>query len=53
MFNLREELSKLPGSPGVYLMHNAKDEIIYVGRWDDLNIWYSDVSDLICNYVIR
>ena len=32
MFNLREELSKLPGSPGVYLMHNAKDEIIYVGK---------------------
>ncbi len=32
MFNIREELSKLPGSPGVYLMHNAKDEIIYVGK---------------------
>ena len=32
MFNLRDELSKLPGSPGVYLMHNAKDEIIYVGK---------------------
>ena len=32
MFNLQEELSKLPGSPGVYLMHNAKDEIIYVGK---------------------
>ena len=29
------------------------DEITYVGRWDDLNIWYSDVSDPICNYVIR
>ena len=32
MFNLKDELSKLPGSPGVYLMHNAKDEIIYVGK---------------------
>lgn len=32
MFNLQEELKKLPGSPGVYLMHNAKDEIIYVGK---------------------
>ncbi|MBQ9700241.1 MAG: excinuclease ABC subunit UvrC [Lachnospiraceae bacterium] len=32
MFNLEEELKKLPGSPGVYLMHNAKDEIIYVGK---------------------
>lgn len=29
------------------------DEIIYVGRWEDLNIWYSDVNDPICNYVIR
>ena len=32
MFNIEEELKKLPGSPGVYLMHNAKDEIIYVGK---------------------
>lgn len=32
MFNLQEELKKLPGAPGVYLMHNAKDEIIYVGK---------------------
>ena len=32
MFNLEEELKKLPCSPGVYLMHNAKDEIIYVGK---------------------
>lgn len=32
MFNIDEELKKLPGSPGVYLMHDAKDEIIYVGK---------------------
>ena len=32
MFNIQEELKKLPGSPGVYLMRNAKDEIIYVGK---------------------
>ena len=32
MFNIEEELKKLPSSPGVYLMHNAKDEIIYVGK---------------------
>ena len=32
MFDIEEELKKLPGSPGVYLMHNAKDEIIYVGK---------------------
>ncbi len=32
MFNLEEELKKLPAKPGVYLMHNAQDEIIYVGK---------------------
>ena len=32
MFDIEEELKKLPGSPCVYLMHNAKDEIIYVGK---------------------
>ena len=31
-FNINEELKKLPARPGVYLMHNAKDEIIYVGK---------------------
>lgn len=31
-FNIEEELKKLPASPGVYLMHDAKDEIIYVGK---------------------
>jgi len=32
MFNIEEELKKLPGKPGVYLMHGEKDEIIYVGK---------------------
>ena len=32
MFDLEEELRKLPASPGVYLMHNSRDEIIYVGK---------------------
>lgn len=32
MFNIQEELKKLPEKPGVYLMHDAKDEIIYVGK---------------------
>lgn len=31
-FNIQEELKKLPGKPGVYLMHGEKDEIIYVGK---------------------
>ncbi len=31
-FDIQEELKKLPGSPGVYLMHGAYDEIIYVGK---------------------
>ena len=32
MFDFDEELKKLPGKPGVYLMHGQKDEIIYVGK---------------------
>ena len=32
MFDIQEELKKLPAKPGVYLMHNEKDEIIYVGK---------------------
>lgn len=32
MFNIEEELKKLPSRPGVYLMHDEKDAIIYVGK---------------------
>lgn len=32
MFQIEEELKKLPSKPGVYIMHNEKDEIIYVGK---------------------
>lgn len=32
MFNIDEELKKLPSRPGVYLMHNDRDEIIYIGK---------------------
>ena len=31
-FNIEEELKKLPGKPGVYIMHDAEDTIIYVGK---------------------
>ncbi|MBE5878591.1 MAG: excinuclease ABC subunit UvrC [Lachnospiraceae bacterium] len=31
-FDVQEELKKLPGKPGVYIMHDAKDTIIYVGK---------------------
>lgn len=31
-FNIEEELAKLPSDPGVYIMHDAADEIIYVGK---------------------
>lgn len=31
-FHLEEELKKLPARPGVYLMHDKTDEIIYVGK---------------------
>lgn len=32
MFNIREELKKLPEAPGVYIMHDENDHIIYVGK---------------------
>ncbi|MGI6018212.1 MAG: excinuclease ABC subunit UvrC [Marvinbryantia sp.] len=32
MFDIQEELKKLPAKPGVYIMHDEKDEIIYVGK---------------------
>lgn len=32
MFLIEDELKKLPGKPGVYIMHGEKDEIIYVGK---------------------
>ena len=31
-FNIQEELKKLPGKPGVYLMHDEREVIIYVGK---------------------
>lgn len=31
-FSIEEELTKLPDSPGVYIMHDAKDTIIYIGK---------------------
>lgn len=32
MFDIQEELKKLPSKPGVYIMHDAKDGIIYIGK---------------------
>ena len=32
MFYIEEELKKLPACPGVYIMHDDKDTIIYVGK---------------------
>ncbi len=32
MFNIEEELKKLPSKPGVYIMRDKDDKIIYVGK---------------------
>lgn len=32
MFDFQEELKKLPNRPGVYIMHDSDDTIIYVGK---------------------
>ncbi|MDR2547467.1 MAG: excinuclease ABC subunit UvrC [Lachnospiraceae bacterium] len=37
MFDYDEELKKLPKNPGVYIMHDEEDAIIYVGKAKNLN----------------
>lgn len=32
MFNIENEIKKLPNKPGVYIMHDKDDKIIYVGK---------------------
>jgi excinuclease ABC subunit C len=32
MFNIEDELKKLPDKPGVYIMHDKDDNVIYVGK---------------------
>lgn len=32
MFDIYEELKKVPDKPGVYLMFNKEDEVIYIGK---------------------
>ena len=32
MFDFQEELRKLPDQPGVYIMHDKTDAIIYIGK---------------------
>ena len=31
-FDIEKELKKLPSQPGVYIMHDSTDAIIYVGK---------------------
>ena len=36
-FDVKEELGKLPKKPGVYIMHDADDTILYVGKAKNLH----------------
>lgn len=36
-FDVKEELQKLPNKPGVYIMHDAEDTILYVGKAKNLH----------------
>ncbi len=50
MFNIEEELKKLPNSPGVYLHHDSRDEIIYIGKAKNLK---NRVSQYFQSYRVR
>lgn len=45
MFNIEEELKKLPGKPGVYIMHDKDDNIIYVGKAISLKIELDNILE--------
>jgi excinuclease ABC subunit C len=36
MFNIKNELKNIPDSPGIYLMKNSEDNIIYIGKAKNL-----------------
>ncbi|SHI93883.1 Excinuclease ABC subunit C [Dethiosulfatibacter aminovorans DSM 17477] len=36
MFDIKEELKKIPDNPGIYLMKDKKDEVIYIGKAKNL-----------------
>ncbi|HKM33350.1 MAG TPA: excinuclease ABC subunit UvrC [Lachnospiraceae bacterium] len=50
VFDIEEELKKLPKKPGVYIMHDAKDAIIYVGKAVNL---HSRVRSYFRNHIGR
>lgn len=37
LFDIEEELKKLPHSPGIYIMHGGPEDILYVGKAVDLH----------------
>ena len=49
LFNIEEELKKLPNKPGVYIMHDKDDNIIYVDDKDSLKEQKKFINDNFAN----
>ena len=45
-FDIQEELKKLPGKPGVYIMHDETDAIIYVGKAISRMVFFPEKSNI-------
>ena len=53
VFNIEDELSKLPHKPGVYIMHDENEQILYVGKAVDLQTEFANIFVLVTDTTIH